>query len=93
MNEEITEINNLPSDKDYCTDSYILQFLERHIGKWMCIEFLVGNELVKRVGQLMKTGNGYIVLRSFTPTATLLCDAKSIKFATIIYDTDFRKLL
>lgn len=72
--------------------AYMPAFLAKHIGKLVRVEFYLGNQLVTRMGILMTVGDGFIVLRSQN-NCTLLCDAKSIRFVTIIHDNDLRSLI
>jgi len=72
--------------------AYIPAFLSKHIGKLMRVEFFMGYQLVTKIGILMTVGDSFIVLRSQN-NRTLLCDAKSIKFITIIHDNDLRSLI
>ncbi len=72
--------------------AYIPAYLRHQIGRWMRIEFLVGNILEEKVGQLLDVGASYIILKMLEPSTTMLCDMYSIKFITIIYDVNLERL-
>lgn len=67
-------------------DLFLPAYLSKNLGKWMKIEMLMGNQLTEKIGQLIKVGAGYVVLKLNTnPVSTVVCDLKSIKIITIIY--------
>jgi hypothetical protein len=72
--------------------AYIPAYLRHQIGRWMRIEFLVGNILEEKVGQLLDVGASYLILKMLEPATTMLCDLYSIKFITIIYDVKLERL-
>ncbi len=72
--------------------AYIPAYLRHQIGRWMRIEFLIGNILEEKVGQLLDVGASYIILKMLEPSTTMLCDLYSIKFITIIYDVNLERL-
>lgn len=72
--------------------AYIPAYLRHQIGRWMRIEFLVGNILEEKVGQLLDVGASYLILKMLEPSTTMLCDLYSIKFITIIYDVNLERL-
>jgi len=61
------------------------EFLRRHIGRQMRVEFLVGanGALIDKTGVLVQVGESYIVLRPADTDDLLMCDLYSIKFATV----------
>lgn len=73
--------------------AFMPAYLSEQIGKWMRVEFLIGNHLTDRVGRLIEVGASYIVLQLLDPNTTLLCDLFSIKFVTIIDNQDFESLI
>ncbi len=72
--------------------AYIPAYLRHQIGRWMRIEFLIGNILEEKVGQLLDVGASYLILKMLEPSTTMLCDLYSIKFITIIYDVNLERL-
>ena len=62
---------------------FIPGYLNTQIGKYMRVEFLVGNGLTDRNGKLVKVGASYIILQAQNGDL-IVCDLFSIKFATII---------
>ena len=73
-------------------EAFLPGYLKRHIGKWMRVEFLLGGNLVRRVGQLIDVGASFIVLKMYEANTTMVCDLYSIKFITILYDKQMSKL-
>ncbi len=63
---------------------YTPGMLRTMIGKWMRVEFLVGNSITDRVGLLQEVGASYIMLQSIESSSRILCDIYSIKFVTIV---------
>ncbi|MGI6251777.1 MAG: hypothetical protein ACOYKD_10595 [Anaerolineaceae bacterium] len=63
---------------------YTPGLLRQMIGKWMRVEFLIGNNLTDRVGMLIRVGASYIVLQSLEASSSIVCDIYSIKFVTIM---------
>lgn len=72
--------------------AYIPAYLRHQIGRWMRIEFLVGNIIEEKVGQLLDVGASFLILKMLEPSTTMLCDMYSIKFITIIYDSNLERL-
>lgn len=72
--------------------AYIPAYLRHQIGRWMRVEFLVGNIIEEKVGQLLDVGASYLILKMLEPSTTMLCDLYSIKFITIIYDVNLERL-
>lgn len=62
---------------------FIPGYLNTQLGKYMRIEFLIGNSLTDRNGKLVKVGASYIILQAQNGDL-IVCDLFSIKFATII---------
>ena len=62
---------------------FIPGYLNTQIGKYMRVEFLIGNGLTDRNGKLVKVGASYIILQAQNGDL-IVCDLFSIKFATII---------
>ena len=72
--------------------AYIPAYLRHQIGRWMRVEFLIGNVIEEKVGQLLDVGASYLILKMLEPSTTMLCDLYSIKFITIIYDAELERL-
>ena len=68
-------------------------FLNSQIGKIMCVEFLLGNKMIEKTGRLVAVGTNYILLKSMHPGKTTMCDIQSVRFATIIDEDKFDRLL
>ena len=85
-----TDNKNLP--ESLTNTAYMPAYLSKHIGKLVRVEFLLSNQLHQRTGILMTVGAGFIALRSKN-NATLICEAKSIRFVTVIHDNDLNSLL
>ncbi len=62
---------------------FIPGYLNTQIGKYMRIEFLIGNSLTDRNGKLVKVGASYVILQAQNGDL-IVCDLFSIKFVTII---------
>ena len=62
---------------------FIPGYLNTQIGKYMRVEFLIGNGLTDRNGKLVKVGASYIILQSQNGDL-IVCDLFSRKFVTII---------
>ena len=67
-------------------------FLKNNIGRWARIDFLIGNGIEQRIGQIVEVGSNYLVLRAMEPETVVMCDLFSIKFATVITDDDVSRL-
>ncbi len=72
---------------------FIPGFLRQNIGRWVRVEFLIGNTLTDRVGILTEVGASYILLQSIDPNSYILCDMFSIKFVVIINTDNYGSLL
>lgn len=67
-------------------DSFLPAYLLKNKGKWVKVEHLIGNNLVSHIGQLIKVGIDFIVLKTDSNNlSTLLCNLKDIRFMTIVY--------
>ncbi len=62
---------------------YIPAYLKRHIGSWVRIELLIGNNLVVRIGILKEVGASYVIIMNY-PRVETMCDMYSIKFVSVI---------
>lgn len=67
---------------------YTPGYLMLHIGDLMRVEFLIGNFTTDRVGRLKQVGASFIVLDALDRSSEIVCDIYSIKFVTIIDDSD-----
>lgn len=66
-------------------------YLNSQIGKIVRVESLIGNCLERRVGTLVNVGNNYIVIKLYQGCSTMVCEASSIKYITVIHDNDLNK--
>lgn len=67
-------------------DSFLPGFLAKNLGRWMKVESIVGGNLITKIGQLIKVGAGFIVLKLNTnPVSSVVCEMSSIRFVTILY--------
>lgn len=66
-------------------------YLKNHIGKLVRVESLLANRLEVRIGVLFEVGANYIVIKLFKSTCTMMIEASSIKYITIIHDNDVNK--
>ena len=71
-----------------CVSTTGNDFLNAHIGKKMCLEFFLGNSLIKKEGVLVSIAPNYIILHSCNPCEKLICNTDSIKFVTIIEEKE-----
>ena len=71
--------------------AYLPAFLKTAIGKLVRVESLIGGCLESRVGILLEAGADYIVLKLYRGCSTMICDASSIKYITVIHDNDMNK--
>lgn len=58
-------------------------FLAMHIGKYVRVDFLIGNNIIDRTGRLVKVSASCILLKA-SDGNNILCDTSSIKFAEIM---------
>ncbi len=75
--------NDMPMPETLESTLFIPGYLNTQIGKYMRIEFLIGNGLTDRNGKLVKVGASYIILQAQNGDL-IVCDLFSIKFVTII---------
>ncbi len=68
-------------------------YLRNFIGLWVRVDFFIGNSLEQKVGQLLEVGASYIVLNVLEPETIVVCDIFAIKFVTVVFDSDFPKLV
>jgi hypothetical protein len=91
-NDIITRVGTQNLPETLKNDSYRPAYLSNNIGRWVRVDFLIGNNLEQEVGILMEVGASYIVLKSLEPDTVIVCDMFSIKFVTIIYSDEYEKL-
>ena len=91
-NDIITRVGTQNLPETLKNDSYLPAYLSNNIGRWVRVDFLIGNNLEQEVGILMEVGASYIVLKSLEPDTVIVCDMFSIKFVTIIYSDEYEKL-
>ena len=72
---------------------YMSDYLKKHIGKMVKLEFSFGNCLEIRIGQLVEVGEKYVVLKIYKPSTTILCDLSNIKFVTIAHSNEIKSLI
>ena len=68
------------------TSTALNEFLHDHIGKFVRVEFVVGNTKEIRTGRLFKVLKENIVLKPNKNNQTIVCDIASIKFITVIHN-------
>lgn len=68
------------------------QYLRTMIGKTVRVESLIGECLQSRCGKLLCVGEDYIVLKLYQNLTTLICEASSIKYITVVHDNDLNKI-
>ena len=71
--------------------AYLPAFLNTMVGKLVRVESLIGGRLESRLGILMRVGADYIVLKLYRGCSTMICEASSIKYITVIHDNDLNK--
>ena|GEM_PF-712262 len=79
---------NLNEPETLSNPIYTPGYLREHIGRWMQVEFLIGDSLTRRDGRLIKVGASYIVLQSAESGNIVIGDIYTIKFVTIFNDSD-----
>lgn len=92
-NERKMTVENPSKNNNTCmTDtSYMPAFLNTMVGKLVRVESLIGGRLESRVGILLRAGADYIVLKLYRGCSTMICEASSIKYITVIHDNDLNK--
>ncbi len=73
-------------------EEYFPAYLKNFIGYWARIDFLIGNNIEQRVGQILEVGASYVLINVLEPETIMLCDLYSIKFVTIILSDEIEKL-
>ena len=71
--------------------AYMPAFLNTMVGKLVRVESLIGGCLESRIGILLNVGADYIVLKLYRGCSTMICEASSIKYITVIHDNDLNK--
>ena len=67
-------------------DNLFHGYLGKNLGRWMKIEADIGGNIITKIGQLIKVGTGFIVLKLNTnPVSSIICETGCIKFVTILY--------
>lgn len=92
QNSDMRTISTYQEPETVTNPDYIPAFLKSNIGRWARIDFLIGNGIEQRVGQILEVGASYLVLRALEPETVVMCDLFSIKFATIIMDGNVSRL-
>ena len=72
-------------------EAFLPAYLKTMTGKLVRVESLIGGCLESRVGILLEVGADYIVLKLYRGCSTMICDASSIKYITVIHDNDMNK--
>lgn len=67
-------------------------YLRKFIGKWVRVDFFIGDSLDQHIGQLLEVGASYIVLNVLEPETIMICDIFAIKFVTVVLDAEYRRL-
>ncbi len=82
----------LPANQSIQNSNMFFQgYLRNHRGKLVRVESLLGNRLESRIGILFEVGANYIVLKLNRNACSMMIEASSIKYITIIHDNDMRK--
>ncbi len=67
-------------------DNFFHGYLSKNLGRWMKIESEIGGNVATKIGQLIKVGAGFVVLKLNTnPVSSVVCETGCIKFVTILY--------
>jgi len=61
-------------------------WLKTQIGKFISIDFLIGNMYIDRQGILQEVGISYVVIKESGTNDIVMCDIYSIKFVTVFGD-------
>lgn len=77
--------------KTYDSNMFFQGYLKNHKGKLIRVESLLGNRLETRVGILFEVGANYIVLKLNRNSCSMMIEASSVKYITIIHDNDMKK--
>lgn len=79
--------NNRPTSS-VCDASSLTEYLKTQIGKLVRIESLIGDRLERRIGTLIRVGNGFAVIKLYGMCGTMICEMSSVKYITVIHDND-----
>ena len=71
----------------------VQNFLHANVGKLMNVEFLLDGQIIERFGRLLAVGDEYILLQSVDPNVIIMCDIRSVRFASIVNSDDDRHIL
>ena len=80
--------NNQPNylSQSLNNDNLFHGYLGKNLGRWMKIECDIGGNIITKIGQLIKVGAGFVVLKLNTnPVSSIVCETNCIKFVTILY--------
>lgn len=75
-----------------CNPLFFQGYLKKHIGKLIKVESFLGKHFESRVGILYEVGADYLVLKLNRNSCSLVIEASSIRFVTIIHDNDFKNI-
>ena len=88
----VTVSNGASRPETLTNPDFMPAYLQKQIGKWVRVDFLIGGGIEQRVGILEEVGASYIILNVIEPATLLVCELFAIKFVTIVLDDDFTKL-
>lgn len=92
LNSMMSRSHNLPAHQGIQGSNMFFQgYLKNHKGKLVRVESLLGNRLETRIGILFEVGANYIVLKLSRSSCSMMIEASSIKYITIIHDNDMNK--
>lgn len=83
--------NSMSKPHSLSSSLFFQGYLKNHIGKLVKVESLLGNCLETRIGILFEVGANYIVLKLHRSSCSMMIDAASVKYITIIHDNDLNK--
>lgn len=94
MNMQGTNTSNSESlmPETLTNTAFLPGYLNQHLGRWVRVESLIGDELLERVGILREVGASYIILQAIEPATIVVLDMYSIKSVTIVLDNEFSRL-
>lgn len=87
---QVSRAMGTPAAQNLSDGNFMPGYLRNHIGKLIRVESLIGGNLERRTGTLMQVGADFIVIKLCETCASMVCDAGSIKYITIIHDNDLR---
>lgn len=70
---------------------YLNLYLNGLIGKLIRVESLIGGCLERRIGTLMKVGADFLVIKLYQSCSTMIIEANTVKYITVIHDNDLNK--